>query len=263
MKQLRFLTAAAVCLSLFSCAPWDQIASWKKCALVSVSGNTIINKTANTKERESKNTIASVKNAVKEQGGKALNHDLQPTLDACGQKLMEKLGTVSAIPLMTSDEVFSNSEFAAMESDVDSKAKTDFGKNLQKATANWDTKPSSAAGYKILNNEQRKRLFDALGVDGLLSVTVDFMYDLQGLGTLGSAKGVASVMFTAIEKSGDEISTYSTSYTGESDGKCDVKTGGFFKGEEMDPLLIEAFENAVDEFIADANKNLGKAKEAA
>ena len=89
------------------------------------------------------------------------------------------------------------------------------------------------------------------------------MYDLKGLGTLGSAKGVAEVRFIAIEKGEKGINTYSVLYTGESDGKCDVKTGGFFKGEDMDPLLIDAFEKALDEFIADAQKNLAKAKKAA
>ncbi len=261
MKYFRLVTAAVVvgCF-LFSCAPWDQMASWKKCAVISVTGNPVIGKTENTAKREAGNAIASVKNAVKEQGGKALNHNLQPDIDACAAKLMEKIGAVSAISLMSSDEVMANATYAGMESDVDSKAKTDAGKGIQKAMANWDTRPVPAAGYKILNGEQITKLFPDLGVDGQIAVAINFMYDLQGMGTLGSAKGVAEVTFTAIEKGEKGLSYYSTSFTGESDGKCDVKSGGFFKGEEMDPLLIEAFEKAMDEFVATANKKLAKAK---
>jgi hypothetical protein len=263
MKIFRLLTAAVVCLSLLSCAPWDQIGAWKKCAVISVTGNPVIGKTENTAKREAGNTIAQVKNAVKESGGKALNHSLQPVIDACGTKLSEKLGSFGAIPFMKSDEVLANAKYTAMESDVDSKAKTEAGKNLQKATENWDTRPVPAAGYKILNSDQITQLYADLGVDGQIAVSINFMYDLQGLGTLGSAKGVAEVTFTAIDKGEKGTVSYSVSYAGESDGKCDVKSGGFFEGEAMDPLLIQAFEKAVDNFTADAAKKLAKAKKAA
>ena len=260
MKRLSVLAAVAVCLSLSSCSPWDQMASWKKCAVISITGNPIIGKTENTAKREAGNTIASVKNMVRETGGKELNHNLQPTLDICATKLAEKLGSVSEIAIMKSDEVLSNAKYAEMESDVDSKAKTEFGKGLQKSMANWDNRPVVATGYKILNADQITQLYPEMGVDGQIAVAINFMYDLQGLGTLGSAKGVAEVTFTAIEKSEKGTSTYTISYTGESSDKCDVKSGGFFKGEDMDPLLIQAFEKAVDEFTADAAKNLAKAK---
>jgi hypothetical protein len=236
------------------------MASWKKCAVVSVTGNPIIGKTENTQKREAGNSIAAVKNAVRETGGKELNHSLQPTLDACAAKLVEKLGSVSAISLMKSDEVLSNAKYAEMESDVNSKPKTEAGKGLMNALSNWDTRPVPATGYKILNSEQITQLYPGMDVDGQIAVAINFMYDLQGLGTLGSAKGVADVTFTAIQKGEKGISTYSTSYSGVSDDKCDVKTGGFFKGEDMDQLLVQAFDKALDEFCADAAKKIAKAK---
>jgi hypothetical protein len=260
MKRLSLLVASVFCCSLFSCAPWDQIANWKKCAVVTVTGNPVINKTENTQKREEGNSIAQIKNAVKESGGKSTNHDLQPDIDACAAKLMEKLATVSDIPLMKADEVEANGTYASLENNVDGTAKTGVGKALQSATSNWDTRPVPAAGYKILNLDQMGKLIPDLGVDGVITVAINFMYDLQGLGTLGSAKGVAEVTFTVIEKSGNGFANYALSFTGESEGKCDVKSGGFFKGEDMDPLLIEAFGAAVDQFIETAQKNLAKAK---
>jgi hypothetical protein len=260
------LATAALCVSIVSCqTPWDVMATWKKGALLTVRANRNISKTANTQARESKNTIASIKNTVKDVGGNALKHSLQAVLDECTGILHEKLDAFDRIPLIKSAELLANETFTAVGSEPGVAASMPEPENerqarLQKMSANYSDTVIVSQGYKLLTPAEDLKLIGDLGLDGAFDINISYQYDLVGVGTAGSAKGVAVLTVTAYCNNGEKIVPCTFTYSGTSDGKTDVKSGGFFDEAEMDKLLVDAFRKAVDEFIANVTENIDKAK---
>lgn len=265
---LTFLTAL---LMLSSCKGlWDTVATWKKIAVVSIEGNEFIYKTANTQERESKSGIASIKDDVHSIGGEKTQHSYRPVFEKAVAYTHNRLENFEALSLLTSNEVVSSEHYSALQSDADyvsSQAKTNAGKAFLKVavavTADPKEKTITSDGYKSLSDIQAQLLREKFGLDAVLTFDIDFKYDLVGFKTSGSAKGVAVLHVTLhyVDVNSEAITT-TLSYTGISDGKCDVKTGGFFKGEEMEPLLTQAYENALTLFLNTAQTELAEIRAA-
>ncbi|MFP4418657.1 MAG: hypothetical protein ACLFSB_15445 [Chitinispirillaceae bacterium] len=248
------VSACAVSLVMTGCGGGSNlylIKNLKSVAIVQIASN----KTVEWEDRdEGRGVGAGIQSQVKMIGalakGKKLSeaveegqHSTEKAINSGVDLVYEIFRKEAALPIIGKEIVLTNAAYMEMEDD------TRFQADLRRAE-----------GYKVPplkdNPELASKLCDALGVDALLTVEVEFAKNLwTGVGSSGAAKANADVMLRLYDRNGECIWWDSESEYSE---KSIGMGGGAYDYEKMDTLAVDALGWAMREALRDLKDDLEK-----